>query len=964
MNNLVTVGLLACSLLALVVIAYLVRALNEALRRQQEQLRAAPAASSDLQPPPIQAKASALESLALAEAESAGVETTRTDGGSETPSEVKKPDSETDARGLFRVDNLVGVDKGFDETNIERAPSPSSEQANASELSENDIYALARSMDDYFNQSAHPKDLMQHERFERGVELLRSEAYTPEDLLSYSTGANTVLACMALEALARRTDARTSLQPILESINTIYWWPRFYALRAIDAQAGESAVVADLLVRLDYNWTDSILSKFLREFVNWRTGAGERIEFDGRLGALSTEQAATLAEILDTLKDVLPEQLSEELAEWRGSRVDTDFLKSFGRVWEAGAYADDVVMLDVLEERVRQLETTLGKEPPRSVMLVGERGTGKTTLVRALSERLQREGWTIFEASAADIIAGQMYIGQIEGRVQSLIRQIGGKRVVWFIPNFQELMWAGRHENNPTSVLDQLLPQIESGQLKVVGETSSVAYEKLSQLKPQLRNALETFYVHPLGDEETLKLARLWARLDTASDDRALISEETLQEAFQLARQYLADRAAPGNLLQFLDSARRRLESERGASSFEITLDDLLFTLSQLTGLPVQMLDERSGLDIRELRSFFDERVLGQPEAIECLVERVAMIKAGLTDPTRPQGVFLFVGPTGTGKTEIAKTLAEFLFGSPERMIRLDMSEFQTGESLARILGESDETSDSAALVNLIRKQPFSVVLLDEFEKAHPSVWDLFLQVFDDGRLTDRRGNTADFRHSVIILTSNLGATLPHGASVGFAQEQSQFAAGSVERAVGRAFRREFVNRIDRVVVFRPLGRGVMRDLLRKELNDVLTRRGLRTRQWAVEWDESAVEFLLEKGFTADLGARPLKRAVERYLLAPLSMTIVNHQFPEGDQFLFVSSSADGGSLDVQFVDPDAPARDEVVVEEFEELSLDEEAARELRLEAVALDPKGTPEELRFLQERFDDVAALVEGEA
>jgi ATP-dependent Clp protease ATP-binding subunit ClpC len=300
--------------------------------------------------------------------------------------------------------------------------------------------------------------------------------------------------------------------------------------------------------------------------------------------------------------------------------------------------------------------------------------------------------------------------------------------------------------------------------------------------------------------------------------------------------------------------------------------------------------------------------VLGQPEAVECLVERVAMIKAGLTDPTRPQGVFLFVGPTGTGKTEIAKTLAEFLFGSPERMIRLDMSEFQTPDALDRILGEQRDTAESTALVNSIRKQPFAVVLLDEFEKAHPQVWDLFLQVFDDGRLTDRRGNTADFRHCVLIMTSNLGATLPHGASIGFSPEQAQFAAGAVERAVGRAFRREFVNRIDRVVVFRPLGRGIMRDLLRKELNDVLRRRGLRTRQWAVEWDESAIDFLLEKGFTADLGARPLKRAIERYLLSPLALTIVNHQFPEGDQFLFVHARG-GQSLDVELFRPGCAGR-------------------------------------------------------
>ncbi|HWW74389.1 MAG TPA: AAA family ATPase, partial [Pyrinomonadaceae bacterium] len=541
------------------------------------------------------------------------------------------------------------------------------------------------------------------------------------------------------------------------------------------------------------------------------------------------------------------------------------------------------------------------------------------------------------------------------------------------MPNFHEALWAGRHRYSPVGVLDLLLPHIESGAVRIVGEVPARAYEQLMRLRPRLRTAMQTCRVAPLSDEETLELGRRWAERKVKDEggrdenETALPSSRaaarTLREALQLAKQYLDDKAAPGNLLLLLEATDRRLLAE-GNKSVEINLDDLLVTLSQLTGLPVQILDEREGLDLAELRAFFERRVLGQPEAVDCLVERVAMIKAGLTDPTRPQGVFLFVGPTGTGKTEIAKTLADFLFGSPERMIRLDMSELQTWESQGRILGETEETSDNAALVNQIRKQPFSVVLLDEFEKAHPSVWDLFLQVFDDGRLTDRRGNTADFRHSVIIMTSNLGATLPHGASVGFSQEQAQFAAGSVERAVGRAFRREFVNRLDRVVVFRPLGRGVMRDLLRKELNDVLTRRGLRTRQWAVEWDESAVEFLLEKGFTADLGARPLKRAVERYLLAPLSLTIVNHQFPEGDQFLFVSSSADGGSLDVQFVDPDVPAQTEAAAEEVEELTFDEEAARELRLEAVALDPKGTPEELRFLQEQYDDVAALVDDEA
>jgi ATP-dependent Clp protease ATP-binding subunit ClpC len=473
------------------------------------------------------------------------------------------------------------------------------------------------------------------------------------------------------------------------------------------------------------------------------------------------------------------------------------------------------------------------------------------------------------------------------------------------------------------------------------------------------------------GSDETVRAAT------TTTAPR--ISEQTLQEAFQLAKQYLADKAAPGNLLLLLDSTHRRLLIERGTinhvtdgapatTACEITLDDLLVTLSQLTGLPVSILDDRAGLDLSELRGFFESRVLGQPEAVECLVERVAMIKAGLTDPTRPPGVFLFVGPTGTGKTEIAKTLADFLFGSPERMIRLDMSEFQTPDALDRILGEQSDTAESTALVNSIRKQPFAVVLLDEFEKAHPQVWDLFLQVFDDGRLTDRRGNTADFRHCVVIMTSNLGATLPHGAGIGFSQEQAEFAAGAVERAVMRAFRREFVNRIDRVVVFRPLGRAVMRDLLRKELNDVLRRRGLRTRQWAVEWDESAIDFLLEKGFTADLGARPLKRAIERYLLSPLALTIVNHQFPEGDQFLFVHARG-GQSLDVEFVDPDAP--DAASTPDASAPALDARGTpaevsddeRELRLESIVSDARGTLAEVQFLQDIFEALADQVESD-
>jgi ATP-dependent Clp protease ATP-binding subunit ClpC len=840
-----------------------------------------------------------------------------------------------------------------------------------------DVYAVARGMDDFFNETTHPRELLGHDGFRRGVEFSSGAEATAHGLLARAAEGNALLACISLEAIARREgDDEEVVEGVLRDINAYFYWPRFYALRALAAHAGKRDVLAPLLARLNSTWREPMPLQALREFVAERAAAGDAVsprDLADEADALKLDagQWGEVCETLDAIAAQLPAGARAELTQWKGSRQTAEFVKSIGRVW--GDEGGEVFVLDSVAAHVAELEGAIKREPARSVLLVGESGAGKTALVRALAARLRADGWLVFEAAPAEVLAGQSYIGQLEERVQAIVRQLEGKRVLWVMPNFHEALWAGRHRYSPTGVLDLLLPHVESGAVKLVGEVPARAYEQLVRLRPRLRTAMQTCRVAPLSDDETLELGRRWAgrgTVDEGAGDESKAqalspraTERTLREALQLAKQYLDDKAAPGNLLLLLEATDRRLLAEVRAGE-EVKLDDLLVTLSQLTGLPVQILDEREGLDLSELRAFFERRVLGQPEAVECLVERVAMIKAGLTDPTRPQGVFLFVGPTGTGKTEIAKTLADFLFGSPERMLRLDMSELQTWESQGRILGETDETSDSAALVNQIRKQPFSVVLLDEFEKAHTSVWDLFLQVFDDGRLTDRRGNTADFRHSVIIMTSNLGATLPHGASVGFSREQAQFAAGSVERAVGRAFRREFVNRIDRVVVFRPLGRGVMRDLLRKELNDVLTRRGLRTRQWAVEWDESAVEFLLEKGFTADLGARPLKRAVERYLLSPLALTIVNHQFPEGDQFLFVSSAPDAQSLDVQFVDPDVPAEQEAAAEEVEEVSFDEEAARELRLESIALDPKGTPEELRFLQEQYDEVAARVEDEA
>jgi len=826
------------------------------------------------------------------------------------------------------------------------------------------IYRIAEKLSEFFQQSAHPSDLLNHELFEKGIEQLNHGRYTTDDLIAYYRGDNPLIACMALEALARRTDEVDLLEPVTEYVSNVYNWQRFFALRVLERRVKKPAV-ARLLAALDGSWNNPFSQQFIREFIRKRLAAGETPRFEERrVKATEDDEEEWLESFLKEVDDELETTLADGYRTWLRGRVDVEFLRGFGRVLTRNEVdTSDVIEGDSLLARVDEAEKVLKKSPPRPVLLVGEPGAGKNTTVKVLARRLLDEGWTLFEAGGLEIQAGQMYVGQLEQRVQNLLRTVGGKdRVLWIVPSFQHLLYAGRHMQSNTSILDMILPHLQNGSIRLLAAIQPGAYERVVQSKPGVKTALEAIDYPQLSDRETLDLARRWVKRVSPDGGPPLLDDRTLSESFQLSQQYLGNRANPGSLLGFLSLAREnRLAGDGADKPITLTIDDLLATLSRLTGLPASILDEREDLNLGALEDFFHRRVMGQPEAVACLVERVAMIKAGLTDPSRPQGVFLFTGPTGTGKTEIAKTLAEFLFGSPDRTIRLDMSEFQSADSLSRILGEFDERRDRTALVHQIRKHPFSVVLLDEFEKAHERVWDLFLQVFDDGRLTDRQGNVADFRHAIVILTSNVGAESAYHEAIGFGGVHDAIVAEEFEKALKRVFRREFLNRIDRVVVFRPLSKAVMREVLQKELDLVLQRRGLRNRQWAVEWDASGLEFLLAKGFSAHLGARPLKRAVERYLLSPLAMTIVNHQVPEGDQFLFVRS--DGRAIQVEFIDPDAP--DLAAAEAPARKTRPREAPAddaEFEIRSIVLEPAGTHAEVAFLGGVLERLQGQVEA--
>ena len=631
--------------------------------------------------------------------------------------------------------------------------------------------------------------------------------------------------------------------------------------------------------------------------------------------------------------------------------VDRTFLASFGRFWTDPEKLDLLVEPAAWSELLRQAETAVTGKPFRPLFVTGETRIGKTSFLRLLGKRLERHGWTVFEAGGAELMAGQQYFGQLEGRIQKAVEELSAaKKLIWYIPDILQIALSGTHQGQAASVLEQILPAISAGRLIVWTEASAAGASRLLRMRPQLRNVFEVIRFEPLSKEETLAIANAVAER-VAAESKLKIDPACAETALSAARQYLSGTSLPGSVLDLLKSAMARAIKDstglvtpnpadrfgerpphsvslakgrenprtsaarissplvaKHSTGFDVTPNSVILSLSQATGVPAAILNSKERADLASIRKYFAARVMGQDEAVSTIVDRIAMLKAGLNDPGKPIGVFLFAGPTGTGKTELAKTLAEFLFGSPDRLIRLDMSEYQSHDLTWKILGTADPTTQTELLIGRVRKQPFSVVLLDEFEKAHANVWDLFLQVFDDARLTDAAGQEADFRHCIIILTTNLGATSHRSADLGFLPSAADFSSGQVLRAVGQAFRPEFQNRLDKVIVFQPLTRELMRSILKKELSRVLERRGFKDREWAVEWEVSALEFLLEKGFSPDMGARPLKRAIDQYLIAPLAATIVERRFPEGDQFLFIRS--DGKAIQAEFVDPDSDGRE------------------------------------------------------
>ncbi|RKH13980.1 ATP-dependent Clp protease ATP-binding subunit [Corallococcus sp. CA053C] len=557
---------------------------------------------------------------------------------------------------------------------------------------------------------------------------------------------------------------------------------------------------------------------------------------------------------------------------------------------------------------VTLLRARLAAKDAESVVLVGPSGVGKTAVLHALAQALRAPGATTSEKArpfffldGSRLIAGEGMMGDWQQQVIRCFREASESHALLSLGHAVDLLDAGKSAHSDQNVAQLLLPLLATREVSVVAEATP---ETWAQVERRNTSFARLFSVVRVEEPSPDALARILARVaeDDAGPKPLEVLPESLDEARFLCRRFLPYGAQVGNSVAFL---RRLLATCAHAALPRVTRLDALRQFASESGIPESLLRDDVPLEPAQVRAFLSARVLGQETAVERAAAVVSVLKAGLADTRRPLGVLLFVGPTGVGKTELSKALAELLFGAKERMVRLDMGEYAGPDALLRLLGDGETPGHLSAAV---RRQPFCVVLLDEVEKAHPAVHDALLGVLGEGRLTDASGRFTDFRNAVLVLTSNLGADTWR-ARVGFdssggAPDTAALRAHYLAE-VQRFFRPELFNRLDDVVVFSPLSADLLRRLVVREVEAVCRRPGLSLHDAALEVSPAALDWLAARGFDPRYGARPLKRALERELVVPVAAWLAAH--PRGGAVkLYVEAGDAGLTLRAEAVGGDA----------------------------------------------------------
>ncbi len=584
-------------------------------------------------------------------------------------------------------------------------------------------------------------------------------------------------------------------------------------------------------------------------------------------------------------------------------------------------------------ERVIQILSRRTKNNP---VLIGEAGVGKTAIVEGLAQQIVASDVPetllrkrVVQLDLPGMVAGTKYRGQFEERLKAVIKEIQQARnVILFIDELHTLVGAGAAEG-AIDASNMLKPALARGEIQVIGATTMDEYRKHIEKDRALERRFQTIFVGQPSVDETIQILReIKDRYE--AHHSAIITEEAVSAAARLSQRYIADRFLPDKAIDVMDEAgsrarlkslmlpddlrgmeneverlrqqkedairtqafevaarlrdaERKLRSEleekrnkwkefRSKEKIVVTNEDIAYIVSKWTGIPLYQIEEAESQKLLRMEEELTNRVVGQQEAIRAVTRAIRRSRSGLKNPRRPVGSFIFLGPTGVGKTELAKALAEFLFGSEDAIVRIDMSEYMERFSISRLIGAPPGYigyDDSGQLTEKVRRRPFSIVLLDEIEKAHPEVFNLLLQILEDGHLTDSYGRQVDFKNSILIMTSNIGARqIGVHAPMGFTRGGEEVTYEKMKETVlgemKKTFNPEFMNRIDEVIVFHALMKehlGRIVDLMLQRLQSQLVEK-----QITLEVSDDAKEFLIDKGYDPQFGARPLRRAIQRHV--------------------------------------------------------------------------------------------------
>src|SRR5512133_1668525 len=602
-------------------------------------------------------------------------------------------------------------------------------------------------------------------------------------------------------------------------------------------------------------------------------------------------------------------------------------------------------------QRVMEVLTRRKKNNP---VLIGEPGVGKTAIVEGLAQLIANSecpeslrDHRVLSLDMAAVIAGTKYRGQFEERLKAVMNEIAqNKQIILFIDELHTLVGAGAAEG-AIDASNMLKPALARGELQCVGASTLNEYRKYIEKDGALERRFQTVIVDPPSVDETVEILK-GLRKKYEDHHKVTIPDTTLVLASKLSERYITDRFLPDKAIDVIDEAgaRARLAAqapppevaELKGSLEKITLDkeasvrdqnfekaaalrdkereiqgnikqkhaewearrqshrpslgeeEISFIVSRWTGIPVTRLQEAETARLLRMEDELHAQAVGQDEAIKALARSIRRSRAGLKDPNRPIGSFIFSGPTGVGKTEVARQLAKFLFADASALIRVDMSAYMEKFSVSRLIGAPPGYvgyEDSGTLTKAVRRKPYSVILLDEIEKAHPDVFNILLQVLDEGHLTDNYGRVIDFKNTVVIMTSNVGARdITKGKQLGFAAPDTRANFERIQEKVKEelqhVFNPEFLNRLDDVIVFHPLAKEHIAQIVNVLLKDV--RKRLAEEELTLKLSEAATEFLVKHGYDEQYGARPLKRAIQRYIEDPLSEKILLGEFSKGDE--------------------------------------------------------------------------------